>query len=234
MIKEFVHEFYIGHRLLVGDGAIFVAFIASIIAMLFLLSEKGRKIVPLFLCLPATIGCAISLFIRAVRTRQYGSRGVKAAAVLFAVCLATLAITVSGRPVFSQDLAGKSDNDMHIPGSLVQAMDSVLAECDDPKVLTMPGWGSYLESYSSAFSLMYEDPAGGDPSSLDEDAMKAYTELGKNDPDMRKLAAIAERNDCVYVILSKDLWPEKPITRYGYELVFENEGCGVYREVMTP
>ena len=115
-----------------------------------------------------------------------------------------------------------------------EVLDVILSECDAPKVLTMPGWGMYIESYSSKFSLMYEDPEGGDLSRYDEETAGVITELQKVSPDMKKVAAAARRCGCGYVILSTDLWPAKPITGYGYDLIFESDTCVVYREVKTP
>ena len=234
MIRQMIHEIYNGHRVLTGDGAILVLYIASIIVMLFFLPSKGIKTAPLILSVAATIGCAFARFLSAVRSAKGCAKPVRYAATVLAVCLGVLAFAVSGKMVFSRDLSGASTNEFHIPDGLLRSMDEILADCDDPKVLTMPGWGLYLKSYSSAFTLMYEDPEGGDISSLDEDEMKVYTELTKNAPDMKKVADIARGSGCSYVILSKDLWPEKPITRYGYDLLFEDDDCCVYREVSAP
>ena len=234
MIREMIHEIYNGHRVLTGDGAILVLYIASIIVMLFFLPSKGRRTAPLILSVAAAIGCAFARCFSAVRSLKGCTKPVRYAATVLAVCLGVLVCTVSGKMVFSRELSGVSTNDLHIPGGLLASMDEILSECDDPVVLTMPGWGLYLKSYSSAFSLMYEDPEGGDLSSFTEDEMKVYTELSKKSPDMKKVADIARGSGCSYVILSKDLWPEKPITRYGYDLLYEDDDCCVYREVSAP
>ena len=51
---------------------------------------------------------------------------------------------------------------------------------------------------------------------------------------MKSLAAAAHRKGCSYVVLSKDMWPDVPITRFGYEQMLENDKCMVYREVTVP
>ncbi|MCR5302847.1 MAG: hypothetical protein K6E49_10465 [Lachnospiraceae bacterium] len=232
MIKELIWQIHNGHRELVGDGAILVLFVASLTALLFLIPVKTKKIIPLFLSVPATIGCAIAGFIKAVLDIRYSSKLYKALSVLLAAALVILVCTVSGRMVFSSDLAGKNENDLHMPAGIVAAGEEILAQSSDPKVLTMPGWGLYLKSLSSSFTLMYDDENGA--SSLDGDQMRVYEELLKDSPSMKKIAAFAHAEDCGYVVLSKDMWPERPITSYGYELIYEDDSCGVYREVMTP
>ena len=234
MIRELMREFYNGHRMLVGDGAIIVLFIASIIVMLVFFPQRSRKIAPVFASVMASVGCAMAVFIKAVRTRQYHKRAVKYAALLFAVCLCVLTCAASGKMVFSRELSGVADNDLHIPDPIVRSMDAILSDSNNPKVLTMPGWGVYLKSYSSSFSLMYDDIDKDKISSFDEDMITVYTELEKNSPDMKKIAACARNAGCEYVILSSDIWPERPITQYGYELIHEDDGCSVYKEVMSP
>lgn len=234
MTGEIIRQFYNGHRILTGDGAIFVLFVAAIIVMLFLAPHPDRRTAPLFLGVHAAIGCALAAFIGAVRERSYPRKASKAAAILFAVCLSFLACAVSGRMVFSRDLSTAASNDLHIPDELVRSMDAMLSDTDAPKVMTMPGWGLYFTAYSSAFSLMYEEGANGDVSSFDEDQMIAYTELTRRSPDMKRIAFAAKRSGCSYVVLSKDMWPERPITKYGYELFFEDGNVCVYREVMSP
>lgn len=234
MIRELIREIYNGHRVLTGDGAILVLYIASIIVMLFAEPSKGRKTAPAVLSVAATIGCAFARFFKAVRSAKGLSRPVRYAAFAFALCLGILACAVSGRMVFSRELSVVSGNDLHIPQSILGSMDAILADADDPKVLTMPGWSLYFESYSSAFTLLYEDPEGDDLSGFDEDAAAVYTELTKKVPDMKKVARTARGSGCTYVVLSKDMWPEKPITRYGYDVLYEDDECCVYKEVSSP
>jgi hypothetical protein len=136
--------------------------------------------------------------------------------------------------VFSREFCSRAENDMHIQTDLCEAADAILVKSDHPIVLAMPGWDVYLLAYSSRFDMMYESPRSTDIVITDEDEYTAYTELSKIHPDMGKVAKAAKRKDAEYVLLSKGIWQEIPIDRYGYELIFENDTCAVYREVSAP
>ena len=51
---------------------------------------------------------------------------------------------------------------------------------------------------------------------------------------MGKVAKAAKKKDIAYVILSKGIWQDMPLDRFGYEIIYENDTCAVYREVSTP
>ena len=233
MVRELLYELYTAHRQLVGTGAVIVLFIAALLALALVYGGKNRGNAPVALSPLCVIAVGMAEF-----TDMFISRFKKPvyalAAGIFAVCLCVLAITSSGTGIVSDELSTVSDNDMHLPTGLAGAMDAILADSGDPAVLTMPEWGIYLEAYSSRFSLMYEEPEGGDLSGLDEDSWNAYTELSIVHPDMKKVAMAAHRKGCTYVLLSDPLWPEKPITQYGYEPFYEGVSCCVYREVKSP
>ena len=161
--------------------------------------------------------------------RQYIGTG--SVLILFTVSVVVLLlgnIEKSRRPVIMSvlgtvgcaDTNSRAENVMHIPQDLVESMDSILAESESPSVLTMPGWDMYFESYSSKFTIAYESDADN--------------ELEKIHPDMKKVAEAAQECNCDFVVLSRDLWPQVPISRYGYEPVYETDGCIVYKEVKTP
>ena len=80
---------------------------------------------------------------------------------------------------------------------------------------------------------MIISPKAEDAASSDEDMRTLYAQLSVAHPDMRKVASIAHKRGCGYVALSDGIWPEVPITELGYELIFETDGCRLYREVNT-
>lgn len=238
MIRELMYELYSNIRLLIGSGAVVVLFIASLI---FVFRDRTDNdgdadhdpCPALFFSPLVLIGCAVSLMFSKV-TDTFKNPLAKRAALVFAACLAALIIASSGTFVFSNDLSGRAENDMHIPSDLIGAMDAVLADDGAAKVLTMPGWGAYLSAYSSSFTLMYEDPEGEDLSGLDEDSRIVYRQLLTTHPDMKAVASAAKRAKVSHIILSDSLWPEVPITKFGYEPALEEGGCIVYREVKAP
>ncbi len=208
MVRELLGELYSLYRQCVGTGGIIALFIVSLIVLV--MCQKGRHTGPAALSPLGTVGCAVSEAV----SRLSG------ASMLFAVAVCLLAVTSSGSNVLSSDMNSRAENAIHIPAHLVESMDVILSESDSPYVLTMPEWELYFESYSSRF-IAAEDGV-------------AYNELDKNTPDMGKIAKAAHECGCDFVVLSRDIWPEKPITEYGYELIYETDDSVVYKEVKTP
>lgn len=229
MAGELFEKLYTYQRQLVGGGAVLVLFFAALL----LFVSEGKKCAPLILSPLGAVAVAVSetlgRFFCKRQSRPYGI-----AAGIFSVCLIAVAIALSGGDVTFGEMAEPVSNEMHIPGDLADAMSAILDESDDPHVLTMPGWGVYFTAYSSAFDMMYDDPHGGDLSGLDENAWAAYTQLSVLHPDMKTVSAAARRSGCDYVVLSNDIWPEMPITRFGYEPVYKGDLCTAYREVDKP
>lgn len=218
----------------VGTGAVIALFIVSAFALVNIFRTRQKGSAYTLLSPLGTIGSAVSEMFKAIISAKYPGTGVKVAAVVFAVVLVMLSITSSGEYVFSDEISSPSTNTMHMPEGLIGAADALLADCDDPKVLTMPGWGTYLTAYSSRISLMYTDPFCKDVTELGEDARNAYTELDRTHPDMKKIAQLARKNGCGYVIVSDKMWPEFPLTYYGFESIYDDGNCTVYKEVSAP
>lgn len=208
MVRELLGELYSRYREYTGTGSIIILFILSVIVLEKFGKERHEK--PVYLSVLGTIGCAVSEIIT----------GLSGASAVFAVAICILAVTVSGSNVLTADMNSRAENVMHLPSDLVESMDIILSESDTPGILTMPDWNLYFESYSSDFTVVTE-------SNLND-------ELSKTHPDMKKVAQAAHKCGCEYVVISSDIWPEVPITEFGYELMYETDGCVVYKEVKTP
>ncbi len=220
MIKELLYELYTDHRLFVGTGTVLVLYLLCALVFVMTQKEKDHDL-PLLLCVPVTIGAALLKLFEACRSGER-SRAMKIGTGVFAAALCILAVTMSGKNVFSPEISARAENEMHIPTDICAAEAAVLADGDCPIVLTMPGWDTYLRAYSSRPTVIREDE---DP---------AFSELGKIHPDMGKVAKAAKKKDIAYVILSKGIWQDMPLDRFGYEIIYENDTCAVYREVSTP
>ncbi len=232
MIVELVRELYTSLRQFVGQGTLLTLFAVSVAVIVIAKSGKDKGVVAAILSITGTIGIAASAAYERIVSLK-AKRSVKVIVAVFTAALMLLVITSSGGNVFSEEISERAADDMHLPAGLREAMDATLQDCDRPTVLTMPGWGVYLKAYSSKFEPVYDESVYG-MSDLGEDAWIVYTELGKVHPDMKKVALHARAMDCRYVILSDGIWPEFPITSFGYEKIFEGSRCSVYREVSTP
>ena len=208
MVRELLGELYSLYRQFTGTGSVMVLFIVSVIVLF--ISNINRNERPVILSVLGTVGCAVSKIISRLS-------GVSA---IFAASLCALAVISSGTNVSLPAMNSKAENYMHIPTDLVESMDSIIAESDSAHILTMPGWDLYFEGYSSGFVIEHESDA--------------YNELKKIHPDMKKVAEAAHECNCDFIVISSDLWPEVPITRYGFEPVYETGSCIVYKEVKSP
>lgn len=215
MVKELLYELYSLYRQYTGEGVILSLFIVS--AAVLAAYGRGRERYVLLSPL-AAIGSGISFIMERVWKLSRGPAGY--AAVFFAAAVCVLAVTSSGANILSPDMNTVSENELHIPEQLAEAMDESLAQVKSPVVLTMPEWAIYFESYSSKFALLRD--------------LSVYEELTKHSPDMKLIAKAAHEGDCDILVLSKDMWPAVPVTKYGYELIYETDMCSVYKEVRTP
>lgn len=219
MILELLREYHMDLRSFAGSGAILPLYIAAVLAVVIAFGKKEKGalgVIPSVLGTIAVVAGYVYDALTSVKTKRSAT---VYASVLFAAALALLVVTSSGKYVFSDEVSAKAANEMHLPDGLKEAMDAALEDCDNPSVLAMPGWDVYLSAYSSRFDVAYDDLSN--------------TELSKVHPDMKKVADAARSMDCAYVILSNDIWPDFAITEFGYELIFEDDTCSLYREVKT-
>ena len=228
MIKELLSELHSNIRSIVGDGSIFVLYIASVILLISVFTKTAKRLRGVILSVPAAVATAVSYVFERLCSGSYKDRIVKYAAITFAACLCLLVIASSGRSVFSKELCERAENDMHLPGGMETAMSSILEEDDEPCVIVPYEWGAYFAAYSSRFNVVYDDPA-----MTGEDRQTLMTQLDSIRPDMKKVTGIAHKLGCTYAVIPDGIWPEVPIEKCGYELMLDCDGCNVYREVKT-
>ncbi len=230
-MRELFSEIYRGYRQFTGTGAVVVLFIVAVAVIILFYRARNRKITPVILSVGGSIAF-VAASVWDMVTMPNAGRRKNLAARLFAALVCVLAITLSGTSPFTRNISEKAENDMHLPSFVPEAAEAVIGDGTYKTILTMPGWGDYFKSYSSAYSVV--SPDEDDAYLADEDMRTLYTQLIKVHPDMKKVASGAHRMECGYVILSDGIWQDIPLTDLGYELIYETEGCRVYREVRTP
>lgn len=234
MIRELIEEAYIRFRQYAGTGSVPALYVLSGIVILCLCPVMLKKKWPMLFSVIVTPAAAVTHLVQAVCKKAEGTRMFRCAQIVFIALLMLLLVTSTGDSVFSDGMTTGKTDDKHMPPDLAKAVDAVLADGEGARILTMPGWGVYVKAYSSKCDTIYTDPKGGDISGFDEDVRLMYSELGKDHPNMKKIAMRAHAAGADHVILSNEMWPEFPITYYGYELVEGFDTCSVYREVRTP
>ena len=230
-MKELLSQIYDGYRQFVGTGSVVVLFLSAVCVIIFSYRRTDRKCMPLLLSVCGSIAVAAAYVYELIGSGS-SDRRIRSAGRIFALLLGILCISMSGTMIFSKGLFVRAENDLHLPGFVTEAADAVIADGGDGCILTMPGWRPYFESYSSKLSVV--SPGDEDSDLADEDMRTLYAQLIKVHPDMKKVAASAHRKGCGYIVLSDGIWQDIPLTRFGYELIYETEGCRVYREVRTP
>lgn len=233
MIRELLYELYNGYRQIIGTGAVLVLVLASLLVIA-RTKKNGRNILPLILSPLSACSVAVTAVFDHICKKDDETSLWKKAAAIFAALAVILAVAASGKSVFSSEFTERAENDMHLPGYVLSAMEAIKEDGSEPVVITMPGWEEYFTSMSSVYELPLYDGRNDVLSSVAADSSTVSFELGKKDPDMRKISEIAKRNGCKYIVLSDDLWPAVRLTSCGYEIVRECGGCTVYKEVNTP
>ncbi len=223
-----------------GTGKLLILFLVAVLVIY--LAEKrdqnGRQqVYPAFFLLSIWTGIAYAassiadfFFLNEKNTEKTEKRKISVPGVL-ALLFCIVVLSLNGTRIISNSYFEKAQNTMHIRTEYVQVMDAILERTSEPRVIAPPGLAPYLKMYSSGFITMYDYPANGDISLLDEDARTVYEQLSGSIPDMKKVADIAKENNFEYIILnSQKYYPEFPITMFGYELIDTAGDWEVYRE----
>ena len=240
MIRQIWYDFVTAYKDYSGTGPILVLFVVALMLIAVLNIRNGReeKTLSAIFAGIGTIALAMSKFVLAVFDKKNLKKSYRVITCLFALALCVFAVSMSGRRIFSRIFMQKAENDMHIPQNLVGVMDELLKNVPEGEIAVFPApeLEAYFSAYSSRFSFGYEERYG-DVSGFDEITQKAYTELTKAHPDMSAVADAAIEAGSRYVILKTGIWPRVPLSEFGFNLIYENEGFTVYeylKEVDAP
>lgn len=236
MIYSIWHGFITAYEEYTGTGVILVLFVLAMGYLIIFTSDKKKrdKNAMLILSPLGSISCALSDVIEKAGELHANNKYIAYAQRILVLLLCAFVILISGKRIISPDVYVKADNTMHMPNELIETMNTILEDTDDEQIgiATMPGYGEYYTAYSSRFFLMYEDPSYGELTGYDAKVSDAYRELGKKNPDMRKLALAAKDSGCNYIVIDNDAcWPEEPLTNFGYELIANCGNKDIYKIV---
>ena len=118
MIRELLYEIHSLIREFAGNGSVTVLFAVSALLLLMLCAKKKSKNGWAAMSPLGVIALAVPEVLERVRDKVRGGRLTRYAAVTFAALVMVLAVTSSGRMVFSGDHTEKAENDKHIPSYL--------------------------------------------------------------------------------------------------------------------
>lgn len=228
MLYTLWYDFITKYKEIVGAGSILTLFVVSLglITVIKYKKEEKTSLILYFLSVWATIGIAVAKVFDAFINREYKSRLEKTMVLTIVLVISTFAILISGERILAPDYYIKAENTMHIANDLRDTMDFILNDSiGTAGIVTMPEYGEYFTAYSSEFYLAYEDPIYSDDiAGYPENARNAYVELGKQYPDMSKVAKLAKDTECRYIVLKNDAyWPRTRLEDLGYGIV---NSCG--------
>lgn len=233
MLRSIWYKITTSYSTVTGTGAIFVLFVVALVFCMLVSNEEDRKTSWLsILAMLGTIGCAVAIIMQKIFGKAFEKKLYTYLYRIFVIALIIFAITVSGKRLFAPEYMSISENAMHIPQDLMQAMDTILTDSDDNTVgvVTAAGYGEYFECYSSRFAMLYRDNVNSDVSEFDTDVREAYIELSEKYPDMRVVAKAAKRNGCSYIVInSQECWPKVPLDSAGYVLISSCGSFDVYK-----
>lgn len=136
-------------------------------------------------------------------------------------------IAVTGRPVFSRETYWEKENAYELPQAAIEISDFVMARLLDWKetIIVPHELICDIRQYSCAIGLLYGRNVGGFISDIEEDEIRVYEEMGKEEPDVKLITDIAAERNCRYIVfnLSFHRIPED-LTEYGYEWAAEIGG----------
>lgn len=165
--------------------------------------------------LPITIVIAYTI----VKIRR-GLQGTKK--TVFSL-IAVLLIMISGKPVYSNPLFERAENQYHVPAEVVEICDSIRVEGREVMAAFPREFLLYVRQYSPYVCMPYG-----------RDSLGLYNELldvlEQDVVDVERLAGLAKQNGCHYVIFSKEQTFQGRLEDYSYEWFGESGEYVIYRD----
>ena len=246
MIQQLISDFTTKYDLIRGSSRILAVFLVALLFLYLFRRKLGYNPIVLILTPLAAVSAALTYVLSEVRGMDHednegteespekkknkaGSSIIKKLPLIFAAFLCVFAVMLTGERLYSGEHLQSCENLMHIPEDYRQAMDYVLSQNSDPKVLAMPDYSMYNTMYSSHFDMLYEQRSGDDVRYLSEDARNAFNELSDRSPDMLTVSNAASDAGCDYIILlDGHYWPMFPLDEYDYRLEANVAGWDIY------
>lgn len=137
--------------------------------------------------------------------------------------IALLVIMISGKPVYSNPLFERAENQYHVPREVVEICDSIRVEGREVMAAFPREFLLYVRQYSPYVCMPYG-----------REQLGIYNELldvlEQDEVDVERLAALAKQNGCHYVIFSKKQTFQGSLEDYAYEWFGEIGEYVIYRD----
>lgn len=144
-------------------------------------------------------------------------------AVCFGIAVICLTV-VSGKLVYTSPLFEKAENAYHVPSEVVEICDAIEIEGREVMAAFPEEFLLYVRQYSAVVCMPYGR----------ESTMGTYNELRelmlKEDIVVEKLAKLAKKDSCHYVILSENKNLLGNMTEYDYEVFAQVGEYVVYKD----
>ncbi len=159
----------------------------------------------------------------------------KRAMQILAGFIAAAIILMSGRFIFTGDYFTKSDNIYKIPTEAIEVADLISDSAkeegiEDPKAAVPAYISTYIRQYDAGIRLAY----GRNMVKGDVDWSKLFNEINSETPRAKRLARLARKADCDYLVLPADVSLHGNLSKYSFTLVDEAGGYAVYLDEEQP
>ena len=228
-MKELITHFWSIYKTVFENGRLIPLFLGAMIVIV-LGRKKAEPGVPplLFLLSPLT---AISFAFTGLsfcsgpkETTKRSQTGLRIAVPVFLV----LAILLSGRSVWSDDLADFSGTVSEQEAELDAGCDDLLSLEESPKIVASPKLMASLLARSSSFVPLYTLPSPAGVEELPENERQIYEVFLTQHPDLEKIYRICHKEKRFYAIVDREqTWPEHGFEN-GFDLMDSVAGYDIY------
>ncbi len=143
--------------------------------------------------------------------------------------LAAAVILVSGQFLFTGDYFSARENNFKLPTEVIYVADRISADAsqagiENPKAVVPEYLSTYIRQYDAGIRLAY----GRNMAKGDVKQSKLYLEINSDQPRAKRLARLARKEDCDYLVLPASLSMDRKLAKHAFVRVDEIAGYVIY------
>ncbi len=208
---------------LVSSNLMFILVIFFPVSATVLLDLIGRDVfyrVFWMLSIPIVIAYACVTL-----TYSFSKKAMRAVAVVAASAL----ILLTGSSVLTGDYFTAPQNNLKLPTEPILVADAISADAEalgieSPKAVVPADLCVYIRQYDASIRLAY----GRNMAKGDKKKTKLYEEINSYPPKPKRLARLARKAECDYIVLASGVLEDEDLMEYGFTRVTEAAGYTIY------
>lgn len=186
------------------------------------------RYVRLYWLLP--VAAVVAYLCAAAVKRGEGKKRMEVVALLLVVC-----IMISGNYMFSSANFQKAENIYKLPKGVIEVTEAIREDAlKDEKQMSdvkaaVPGTLSpYIRQYDGEIKMLYGRNIESDPVSN-----MVQTQMKKSELNIQVITSYARKGECQYLVLEADKKQDDKMDKFGYQLVKEEKGYLIYKDMLT-